>query len=80
MRKFLLWLTGRDVLPPPPAAPLPGEFFQIPPPTPVNWELTFDSGGRFRINLPGAPNAIHRLAQRCLLGFRWKMVGPKEGR
>lgn len=74
MRRFILWLSGRDLLAPPlPPSP---PFVITGWPAPL-WEWTFD-GGYFKAKTPQAPNALNRAMQRLVLGIRWTLL-PNTG-
>ena len=68
MRRFVLWLTGRDLLKPvlknTPNVLLVGNGFE------VNWVMVI---GTLTVHLRSGPNALHRLLQRVVLGIHWRM-------
>ena len=69
-RKFVLWVTGRDLLAP--ELPKEKDFNAIGLPA-AQWELRFMPGNGLVFNLPQAPNCVFRLTQFLILGFRWRM-------
>jgi len=72
-RRFVLWLTGRDLLAPPRHIQL-GQFMSMSTQMPINWEMTL--GGQWNsitFNYAVGPNVIHRLLQRVVLGIHWRM-------
>ena len=59
----------------------PAVFVSRPAP---QWRCEVLPGGAFVIFTAQAPNAVHRLIQRLVLGFRWSRLpqagtGPDEG-
>lgn len=76
-RRFLLWLTGRDLLAPPPPTSIPGEIrIRYYPPAKFVMMPTGDEFLQFHV--PVAPNFIHRLLQRLILGIKWRMYVEGE--
>ena len=71
-RRFVLWLTGRDLLAPPRHIQL-GQFMSMSTPMPMNWEMTLGGPMGLTIHTPSGPNVIHRLLQRVILGIHWRM-------
>ena len=78
IRRFVLWLTGRDLLEP--KERLQPGTYRIPQYatlriTPITlWEMTI--GGQWNSITFGhavGPNVIHRLLQRVVLGIHWRM-------
>ena len=69
-RKAVLWLTGRDLLKP--KEIINDGLFRFHTPT-LLWRLTIGFGA-LTIEGAAAPNAIHRLLQRIILGFKWEML------
>jgi hypothetical protein len=69
-RRFVLWLTGRDLLAPPRNIQL-GEFMSMSTPMPDLWQMTL--AGKWNslgFNHAVGPNVIHRLLQRVMLGSK----------
>ena len=69
LRVIVLWLTGCDLLAPE-VKPRPGAF--VMPPAAM-WKVDIAHGAMV-INTPNGPNALHRLAQRIVLGFKWEAL------
>ena len=68
-RRFVLWLTGRDFM-----APLIGKNSLAFPS--ANFRVTIGGNARWGlvVEAPVAPNVLHRLMQRIVLGFKWEML------
>lgn len=62
MRRFVLWLTGRDQLA---KSRAPTRNFRLTVVSP-EWGITIEG--------PVGPNVMHRLAQRIVLGFKWELL------
>lgn len=79
MRRFVLWLTGRDLLVPELPQSLPGIVSLWRPSAPL-WEMRLAGGADGLIfTLPRGPNALHRAAQRLVLGIHWRMLPGSSG-
>ena len=74
LRRAVLWVTGRDLLEPQlPTLPQNVYWTISGPPTP-RWEMTLSADAYLKFSLPTGPNIMHRLAQRLVLGIRWRML------
>jgi hypothetical protein len=76
LRRAVLWLTGRDLLEPPPPRLPQGAYWTISGPPEMRWEMTLSADVYIRLRVPTGPNVLHRMAQRLALGIRWRML-PK---
>lgn len=79
LRRAVLWATGRDLMDP--SLPvLPPQFedtlgyWKISGPPEPLWEMTLSADAHLKFSLPEGPNVLHRLAQRLVLGIRWRML------
>lgn len=69
LRRGCLWLTGRDLLRPPPSE---HQIFLCK--YDQNWLLNIGGPRGMNIYLSEAPNIIFRVMQRFMLGFKWRMI------
>lgn len=76
LRIAVLWVTGRDLLEPPLPTLPQGMYWRISEPPKPRWEMTLSADKYLKFGVPTGPNVLHRLAQRLVLGIRWRML-PK---
>lgn len=74
MRRLVLWLTGRDLLEPVLPELKPPASWRISWTPEPRWEITFSEDSYLKFFLPTGPNVLHRMAQRFMLGIRWRII------
>lgn len=74
IRRAVLWITGRDLLEPTVPILPQGVFLTISGPLNPRWEMTLSADAYLKFSLPIGPNILHRIAQRFVLGIRWRML------